>query len=779
MADGTRVNELRKEVDSLKDYAARTEKSIEELRTMMTSMATNLQAQAHAHAASSAQTPIDVDANDGAHRQTAAAYQIPTKCSTIEFPHFSGDNLRGWIYRCDQFFEVDETPPHAKVKIAAVHLDGRAIQWHQAYMKGRITRDVPMWEEYVRALSQRFGAHAYEDPMTELVILRQTQSVQHYLDRFDELHNLLELPDAYAMSCFLAGLKQEISGLVRMFKPQTLQDAISLAKLQEQNLTYQARSNPNPSFPRPNPKPNPNTVTTRPVNHYTSSPFSTQNTSPVKPIHSQFSKSSSPILPSKRLSSQDFDEKRAKGICFWCDEKYTKGHDCRKKRQLYFMQLPEEETEEPETEDSQEHCEEEEIEEFSPPQTVQSHLTLHAMMGIHTFKTMRITGSAFGKPLHVLIDCGSTHNFLDFDYARKAGCKLAETTPFYVDLAGNKRLISKYECKNFTWRMQGVQFHTDIMILPLGGCDMVLSIQWLVTLGDITWNVSDLKMIIPNGTKKVVLRGIQPNSVKLMTDKQTHKLLQKPSDIALTYIGSVTPIDSMPTESDPIPAEESTTNRPSLLSLEAKPFKPGEDLLQEYNDLFEEPQHLPPTRSHDHAIILKEGTDAINVRPYRYPAIQKNEIEKIVQEMLHSGVIRESRSPFSSPIILVKKKDGSWRLCVDYRELNSHTIKDKFPIPVIEELLDELYGAVLFSKLDLRSGYHQIRMKEEDISKTAFRTHQGHYEFLVMPFGLTNAPSTFQSLMNHIFQPYLRKFILVFLMTYWFIALLLRIICIT
>jgi hypothetical protein len=151
----------------------------------------------------------------------------------------------------------------------------------------------------------------------------------------------------------------------------------------------------------------------------------------------------------------------------------------------------------------------------------------------------------------------------------------------------------------------------------------------------------------------------------------------------------------------------------------------------------------------------------VNARPYHYSPLHKDEIERQVREMLQQGLISTSTSPFASLVPLVQKKDGTWCFCVNYRHLNSITIKNKFLMPLVDEILDELGGAMWFSKLDFKARFHQVRMKPEDEYKTTFKTHQSYYQFKVMPLGLSNAPATFQCIMNSILEPFLRKFVIV------------------
>jgi hypothetical protein len=184
----------------------------------------------------------------------------------------------------------------------------------------------------------------------------------------------------------------------------------------------------------------------------------------------------------------------------------------------------------------------------------------------------------------------------------------------------------------------------------------------------------------------------------------------------------------------------------------------------EYLDVFpDELPGMPPDRDVEFVIELQPGTAPISKRPYRMPPKELAELKNQLQVLLDKGYIRPSSSPWGCPALFVKKKYGSLRLCVDYRLLNAVTIKNKYPLPRIDILFDQLAGARVFSKIDLRSGYHQIKIRPCDIPKAAFSTRYGLYEFLVMSFGLTNAPAYFMFLMNSVFMTELDKFVVVFL----------------
>lgn len=367
---------------------------------------------------------------------------------------------------------------------------------------------------------------------------------------------------------------------------------------------------------------------------------------------------------------------------------------------------------------------------------IQPEVSLNSVIGLSNPKTMKMLGLIGEKQVVVMIDPGATHNFISLETMGALTIPIEYSGGFGVSLGNGTTVKGEGICKGVTAILNGgVVVEADFLPLELGNCDLILGVQWLETLGTVWTNWKTQVMHFVQDGVEVTLAG----DPALVRSQISLKAMLK----ALRKEGQGYWVEFNRTE---VVKEEGNGN--SDISAAIPGFLRG--TVEHHRAVFNTNTGLPPKRGHEHEIHLRQDSQPVGVRPYRYPQSQKDEIEKLIGEMLAAGIIKPSTSPFSSPVLLVKKRDGSWRFCVDYRALNKETIPDKYPIPVIDELLDELHGFRLFSKLDLWAGYHQILVREEDTHKTAFRTHDGHYEFVVMPFGLMNAPATFQSLISSV-----------------------------
>lgn len=342
-----------------------------------------------------------------------------------------------------------------------------------------------------------------------------------------------------------------------------------------------------------------------------------------------------------------------------------------------------------------------------------------------TAQSLQLQGTIGGQAVTILVDSGSTHSFISSSVAQHLSGLRPLQKPVSVQVANGVRITCDTEIPMAEWSVQQHKFHSTLKVLDIGSYDMIVGMDWLQAFSPMKIDWQAKWMLIPYGSTHISLQGILPDS-----------------SCSVLKLYSIT---------SEVPAPDVEPRHPQL-----------QLLLDEFSHLFTGPTALPRRRPCDHTIPLVPGAQPVSVRPYRYAPALKTEIEKQVSEMLQQGLIRPSTSPFSSPVLLVRKKDNTWRFCVDYRMLNALTLKSKFPIPVIDELLDELSGASWFSTLDLRAGFNQIRLAPGEEFKTAFQTHWGHFEFNVMAFGLTGAPNTFQGAMNSTLRPVLRICALVF-----------------
>jgi hypothetical protein len=375
--------------------------------------------------------------------------------------------------------------------------------------------------------------------------------------------------------------------------------------------------------------------------------------------------------------------------------------------------------------------------------TTEEKATLASISGVPKYNTFRMRGVLQGQKVSMLIDGGASHNFIDSALLQRRHIPTVEFVGFKVEVAGGNTMPCNKYIPGMKLTLGRHDLVQDVYVMDLPDTNIILGVQWLSTLGPITTNYKTMEMsFTEEGGRKVVLRGMIGNSAKVVTAKRMEAIFKREEIVYAAECKISARMDKQGNVHYTPEIKEIIDKHSKVFG----PIQPG----------------VPPDRGFEHIIELKEGAKPIITTPYKHPKKYKDEIEKAIKGLLDMGHIRPSSSPFASSVVLVKKKDGTMRICINFRALNKKTIKNRYPIPRIDELLDKLHGAIYFTKIDLRSGYHQIKMREKDIPKTGFRCHYGHYEFLVMPFRLTNAPATFQSCMNHVFNKQLRKHLLVF-----------------
>ncbi|GJR51741.1 putative reverse transcriptase domain-containing protein [Tanacetum coccineum] len=299
--------------------------------------------------------------------------------------------------------------------------------------------------------------------------------------------------------------------------------------------------------------------------------------------------------------------------------------------------------------------------------------------------------------------------------------------------------------RGYTLGLLGHPFNIDLMPIDLGSFDIIIGMDWLAK--NHAMIVCDEKIVrIPYGNEILIVQGDKSDKEKkstlsIISCVKAQKYMEKGCQL---FLAQVTVKENK---------DESKEKR-----LEDVPT------VRDFPEVFpEDLPGLPPIRQVEFQIDLVPGAAPVARAPYRLAPSEMEELSTQLQELSDKGFIRPSSSPWGAPVLFVKKKDGSFWMCIDYRKLNKLTVKNRYPLLRIDDLFDQLQGSSVYSKIDLRSGYHQLRVRDEDIPKTAFRTRYGHYEFQVMPFGLTNAPAVFMDLMNRVCRPYLDKFVIVFI----------------
>ncbi|KAL0536183.1 hypothetical protein IC582_025122 [Cucumis melo] len=623
-----------------------------------------------------------------------------------------------WLSSLETIFRYMKCPEDQKVQCAVFMLTDRGTAWWETTER-MLGGDVSQitWQQFKESFYAKFFSASLRDAKRqEFLNLEQgDMTVEQYDAEFDMLSRFapeMIATEAARADKFVRGLRLDIQGLVRAFRPATHADALRLAV----DLSLQERANSSKTAGRgstsgqkrkaeqqPVPVPQRNFRPGGEFRSFQQKPFETGEAARGKPLCTTCGK--------HHLGRCLFGTR----TCFKCRQE---GHTA-------------------------DRC----------PLRVTGIAQNQGAGAPHqgrVFATNRteaekagtvVTGTlpVLGHYALVFFYSGSSHSFISSAFVSHARL---EVEPLHhvlsVSTPSGECMLSKEKVKACKIEISGHVIEVTLIVLDMLDFDVILGMDWLAANhASIDCSRKEVTFNPPSMASFKFKGGGSKSLPQVISAIRASKLLSQGTWGILASV-----VDT----------------READVSLSSEP------VVRDYPDIFpEELPGLPPHREVEFAIELEPGTVPISRAPYRMAPAELKELKVQLQELLDKGFIRPSVSPWGAPVLFVKKKDGSMRLCIDYRELNKVTVKNRYPLPRIDDLFDQLQGATVFSKIDLRSGYHQLRIKDEDVPKTAFHSRYGHYEFIVMSFGLTNAPAVFMDLMNRVFREFLDTFVIVFI----------------